>query len=60
MNGQDLFGDEKDEQNSEVEIYWCLEMYSGGRDVFRPAIAAHANSIILVHNHPSGDPTPSL
>ena len=29
------------------------------RDVFRPAIAARAESIILVHNHPSGDPTPS-
>jgi len=29
------------------------------RDVFRPAIAAGAASIILVHNHPSGDPTPS-
>ena len=29
------------------------------RDVFRPAIAASAASIILVHNHPSGDPTPS-
>ena len=29
------------------------------RDVFRPAIAANAACIILVHNHPSGDPTPS-
>lgn len=29
------------------------------RDVFRPAIAYTAASIILVHNHPSGDPTPS-
>jgi len=29
------------------------------RDVFRPAIAEGAASIILVHNHPSGDPTPS-
>jgi len=29
------------------------------RDVFRPAIAAGAASIILVHNHPSGDPAPS-
>jgi DNA repair protein RadC len=28
-------------------------------DVFRPAIAAGATSIILVHNHPSGDPEPS-
>jgi len=29
------------------------------RDVFRPAIMANAASIALVHNHPSGDPTPS-
>ena len=29
------------------------------RDVFRPAVAANASAVILVHNHPSGDPTPS-
>ena len=29
------------------------------REVFRPAIAAKAAAIILAHNHPSGDPTPS-
>ena len=29
------------------------------REVFRPAFAAAAASIILVHNHPSGDPEPS-
>lgn len=29
------------------------------REVFNPAVKASANSIILVHNHPSGDPTPS-
>jgi len=29
------------------------------REVFKSAIAANASSIILVHNHPSGDPTPS-
>ncbi len=29
------------------------------REVFREAIAEQAASIILVHNHPSGDPTPS-
>lgn len=28
------------------------------REVFRPAIKDAASSIILVHNHPSGDPTP--
>lgn len=29
------------------------------RDVFNIAIRKNANSIILIHNHPSGDPTPS-
>ncbi len=29
------------------------------RDVFRPAIRKGAAGIILAHNHPSGDPTPS-
>jgi DNA repair protein RadC len=29
------------------------------REVFRIAIAAGASALVLVHNHPSGDPTPS-
>jgi DNA repair protein RadC len=29
------------------------------REVFKPAIVESAASIILVHNHPSGDPNPS-
>jgi DNA repair protein RadC len=29
------------------------------REVFRDAIAERAATVILVHNHPSGDPTPS-
>lgn len=29
------------------------------REVFRPAIRDAASAILLVHNHPSGDPTPS-
>jgi len=29
------------------------------REVFKAAIAANAAAIVLVHNHPSGDPTPS-
>ena len=28
-------------------------------EVFRPAIRENAPSLIIVHNHPSGDPTPS-
>jgi DNA repair protein RadC len=30
------------------------------REVFREAIAERAASLVLVHNHPSGDPNPSL
>ncbi len=29
------------------------------REVFREAIAERAAAIVLIHNHPSGDPTPS-
>jgi DNA repair protein RadC len=29
------------------------------REVFKQAITANAAAIVLVHNHPSGDPTPS-
>ena len=46
----------------------CIEDISVGslnssivhpREVFKPAIRRTSASIILVHNHPSGDPTPS-
>jgi DNA repair protein RadC len=29
------------------------------REVFREAIAEHAGAVVLLHNHPSGDPSPS-
>ncbi len=29
------------------------------REVFKPAVRESASSVILLHNHPSGDPTPS-
>jgi DNA repair protein RadC len=29
------------------------------REIFHPAIESHAAAIVLVHNHPSGDPLPS-
>ncbi|HOC55240.1 MAG TPA: DNA repair protein RadC [Verrucomicrobiota bacterium] len=29
------------------------------RDVFKPAIAANAAAVVLLHNHPSGESTPS-
>lgn len=30
------------------------------RDVLRPVITSQAHGFVLVHNHPSGDPSPSL
>jgi DNA repair protein RadC len=29
------------------------------REIFNPAIESHSAAIVLVHNHPSGDPSPS-
>jgi DNA repair protein RadC len=29
------------------------------REVFRPALLANAAAVLLFHNHPSGDPSPS-
>lgn len=29
------------------------------REVFRPAVMQAASSVVVVHNHPSGDPCPS-
>jgi adenine-specific DNA-methyltransferase len=30
------------------------------REIFHPAVELNAASIILIHNHPSGDPSPSI
>lgn len=38
----------------------CLnESTAHPREIFRPAIAVGCYAIIISHNHPSGDPTPS-
>ncbi|MFQ9616714.1 MAG: JAB domain-containing protein, partial [Clostridium butyricum] len=29
------------------------------REIFKRAITSHSASVIICHNHPSGDPTPS-
>lgn len=44
-----------------------VELYQGTVDglevsaseIFRPVVEAGANALVLAHNHPSGDPTPS-
>ncbi|MGL5915753.1 MAG: RadC family protein, partial [Culicoidibacterales bacterium] len=53
--------------NTKIEIVYQKTIYIGGlnsivihpREVFQVAIRMAAASIICVHNHPSGDPTPS-
>jgi len=53
--------------NTKNEVLGIQEIYIGNvnssvvrpGEVLRPAVRDNAPSIILVHNHPSGDPTPS-
>lgn len=53
-----------DRRNHVLEI---VEVYKGSvnssqvrvGDYFKDAIRANASAIIVAHNHPSGDPTPS-
>lgn len=35
------------------------ESYAHPREIFRPIILSGATSFTLIHNHPSGDPSPS-
>src|SRR5437879_2479635 len=43
--------------NSECECFATLMLHA--REVFRAAVIAGAAAIVLMHNHPSGDPSPS-
>jgi DNA repair protein RadC len=53
--------------NTRNEVLGIHEIYVGNvnssiiraAEVFRPAVQANTPSIIIVHNHPSGDPSPS-
>ena len=53
--------------NTRNEVMGVEEIYIGNvnssvvrpAEVFRPGVRANATSLIVVHNHPSGDPTPS-
>lgn len=53
--------------NTKNEVRGTVEVYKGNvnsamvrvAEVLRPAIRENCPSIIIVHNHPSGDPTPS-
>jgi len=43
----------------EVSLGTVNESIAHPRDVFHPAVAASAYAVIVVHNHPSGDASPS-
>lgn len=53
--------------NTRNQVLYIAEVYQGSLnasmvrvgEVFTPAVRRNAASIIVVHNHPSGDPTPS-
>ena len=53
--------------NTKNQLLGWVEVYRGSlasapirpADVFKGAVRANAASVILAHNHPSGDPTPS-
>ena len=43
----------------EVSMGSVNESIAHPRDVFRPAVVSSAYAVIVVHNHPSGDASPS-
>lgn len=43
----------------QVSLGSTNESIAHPREIFRPAIVASAYAVIVVHNHPSGDPSPS-
>lgn len=69
----DEMGDLSQEQlrvillNTKNRVLACEVIYQGtvqsitirAAEVLRPAVLTNAPSVIVVHNHPSGDPTPS-
>ncbi|MCH2188559.1 DNA repair protein RadC [Candidatus Gracilibacteria bacterium] len=54
-----LDGAKKMIRNRVVTIGLLDESLAHPREIFSDAISDRAHSIILVHNHPSGDPSPS-
>src|SRR6476620_8985433 len=43
----------------EVSTGSVNESIAHPRDIFRPAVISSAYAVIVIHNHPSGDPSPS-
>lgn len=44
---------------SEASIGSTNNAFAGPKEILRTALISNATSIIIAHNHPSGDPTPS-
>jgi DNA repair protein RadC len=45
--------------SEQISLGSVNESIAHPREVFRPALLASAYAVIVVHNHPSGDPSPS-
>jgi DNA repair protein RadC len=54
-----LDGKNKVIKSEQITIGLLNESLAHPREVFKPAIRESACAMILVHNHPHGDPTPS-
>ena len=46
-------------RTEQISLGSLNESIAHPRDVFRPAIISSAYAVVVVHNHPSGDPSPS-
>lgn len=46
-------------RTEEVSLGSLNECLAHPREILRPAVVYNAHAFVLVHNHPSGDPTPS-
>jgi DNA repair protein RadC len=47
-------------REAEIHVGTLNQSLVGPREVFREAIREGASSLVVAHNHPSGDPEPSL
>lgn len=46
--------------SEKVAVGTLSEVLIHPREIFHPAVRHRAHSVIVAHNHPSGDPTPSI
>ena len=46
-------------KSEQITVGLLNESLAHPREVFKPAIRESASALILIHNHPNGDPTPS-